>query len=46
MYNSETGIEVATSELVGVHLDRKERKACSLPEDIKEKCVALMSDAT
>ncbi len=42
MYNSETGTEVATSELVGVHLDTKERKACSIPEHIKEKCAALM----
>ncbi len=42
MYNSETGIELATSELVGVHLDRKERKACPLPKDIKEKCMALI----
>lgn len=42
MYNSETGIEVATSELLGVHLDKKERKACPLPEDIKEKCSVLM----
>ena len=46
MYNSETGIEVATSELVGVHIDKNERKACSIPEDIRDNCVALMSDAT
>ena len=42
MYNCETGTVVATSELVTVHLDRKERKACSLPEQIKEKCASLM----
>ena len=46
MYNSETGIEVATSELVAIHLDRKERKACSLPENINEKCVELMGEIT
>jgi acyl-CoA thioester hydrolase len=46
MYNTETEIEVATSELVGVHIDRNERKACSIPEDIRDNCVALMSDAT
>ena len=46
MYNSETGIEVATSELVGVHIDRNERKACPIPEDIRDNCVALMSEAT
>jgi len=44
MYNSETGIELATSEIVGVHIDREKRKSCSIPEDIKEKCVALMSN--
>ena len=42
MFNSETRVEVATSELVGLHLDRKERKGCSLPEEIKEKCAVLM----
>jgi len=46
MYNSETGIEVATSELVGVHIDRNKRKACSIPEEIRDNCVALMSDTT
>ena len=46
MFNSETGAEVATSELVAAHLDRKARKACSFPEDIKEKCLALMDKAT
>jgi acyl-CoA thioester hydrolase len=42
MYNSETGTVVATSELVAVHLDRKERKACPLPKAINEKCMALL----
>ncbi|MBW1823554.1 MAG: thioesterase family protein [Deltaproteobacteria bacterium] len=46
MYNSETGAEVATSELVAIHLDLKKRKACSLPEDINERCMALMSEIT
>ncbi|MBL4773822.1 MAG: acyl-CoA thioesterase [Alcanivoracaceae bacterium] len=31
MYNTETDIELATTELLGIHLDRKIRKACSLP---------------
>jgi len=46
MHNAETQIEVATTELVAVHLDRNERIACSLPENIKKKCAELMEDAT
>jgi len=36
MRNAETGVELATSELVGIHLDRKLRKACSLPSFVLE----------
>lgn len=46
MCNAETRLEVATTELVAVHIDRNERRACSLPEDIKEKCTVLIKDAT
>ncbi len=46
MYNSETGEEVASSELVAAHLDRNKRKACSLPEHIRDKCAALIPGAT
>ena len=46
MYNAESGVEVATSELVAAHLDRNVRKACSFPEEIKEKCSALIHKAT
>ena len=42
MYNAETGREVATSELLGVHIDREKRKSCALPDDIKAKCKALI----
>ena len=42
MCNAETGLEIATSELVAAHLDRDERKACALPDDIKKKCTELM----
>ena len=42
MYNAETGNEVATSELVAAHLNRKERRACSLPEEIKRACESLI----
>jgi acyl-CoA thioester hydrolase len=46
MYNAETHQEVATTELVAVHLDRNQRRACSLPEDIKNRCAELIGDAT
>jgi acyl-CoA thioester hydrolase len=36
MCNSESGAEIANSELVAVHFDRELRKACSLPDFIKE----------
>lgn len=42
MLNSETGMELSTSELVGVHFDRKKRKSCVIPEEIKERCADLM----
>ena len=42
MYNAETEDEVATTELVAVHLDRKKRKGCSLPDDIRSKCEELI----
>ncbi len=46
MYNSETGTVVATSELVAAHIDRKERKACSFPKEIANKCTALIRKIT
>jgi hypothetical protein len=36
MSNSESGAEIANSELVAVHFDRELRKACSFPGFIKE----------
>ena len=41
MYNAETGAEVATTEIVAVHLDRQQRKGCSLPVDIRTRCAEL-----
>ncbi len=41
MLNAETKEQVATSELLGVHLDRVKRKGCMFPDHIKEKCKAL-----
>lgn len=40
--NSETETEVATSELLGVHLDRRNRKSCIFPDDIRAKCEKLV----
>jgi len=45
MYNAETGKEVATAELIAVHLDRNARKACPIPEDIKQQCQALIENS-
>ena len=41
MVNAETGKEVATSELIGVHIDRTKRKGCLLPDHVREKCLEL-----
>lgn len=38
MHNAETEKEVATSELLAVHLDRLKRKSCIFPKNIKVKC--------
>ncbi len=46
MYNAETNQEVAESELVGVHMDRQERKSCLLPKDIIQKCEHLINKTT
>lgn len=42
MYNAETEREVATSELLGVHLDRIKRKSCIFPGNITSKCEKLL----
>ena len=41
MYDAETMVEVASSELVAVHLDREDRKSCPLPPIVKERCIDL-----
>lgn len=41
MYNAETKTEVATSELLGIHIDRVERKSVPLPAFVKERCNEL-----
>jgi acyl-CoA thioester hydrolase len=42
MYNAETENEVATTELVAIHLDRKKRKGCSFPDNIRLRCEELI----
>lgn len=46
MYNAETEEEVASSELLAVHLDREKRKSCIFPQHIKAKCETLMFEIT
>jgi acyl-CoA thioester hydrolase len=43
MEKCETGQEVATTELMGVHFDRVARKSCPFPTDILEKGQSLMN---
>jgi acyl-CoA thioester hydrolase len=37
MRNEETGEVAAITELVGVHIDTKLRKACSIPQSVRER---------
>ncbi len=37
MYNAETGVEVAVTDLVGVHTDTATRRSVPLPPDILER---------
>jgi acyl-CoA thioester hydrolase len=46
MYDAESMEEVATCELLGIHIDRKERKSCPLPHLVFENCnKSLWTDA-
>jgi acyl-CoA thioester hydrolase len=40
MYDTETGVEVAVLDMVGVHLDTTTRRAVPLPPDILERAQA------
>lgn len=42
MLHTQDEREVATSELLGVHLDRKARRACSFPEFVSARCQNLL----
>lgn len=44
MINPETDIMLATSELIGAHLDRQTRKSCPFPDHIRKKCAHLAGD--
>lgn len=46
MYKTEDMREVASTELIGVHLDRSTRKSCPLPPGVKEKSIELFEIAT
>ncbi len=46
MYNSQIMKEVASTELVAVHMDMNTRKSCPLPEIIKQKAAELFDIST
>ena len=46
MYNVESMQEVANTELVGVHIDRKIRKSSPLPTSVIKKCTELFDITT
>lgn len=41
MYNAESMQEVASSDLLGVHMDMKIRKSCPFPASIIENCTKI-----
>jgi acyl-CoA thioester hydrolase len=43
LVNAESGEIAATSQLTGVHLDTRIRKACSIPEEIAARARALVA---
>lgn len=45
MRDVETGEITATCELVGVHLDTTARKSIALPEDVREKALAMIAES-
>jgi len=46
MYNPESMKEVASMELVGVHMDLEIRKSCPLPPSVKQKAAELFDITT
>lgn len=44
MRRIEDGAMVATSEITAVHLDKRERRACPFPDDVRRLAAALILD--
>ncbi|WP_093181941.1 thioesterase family protein [Pseudovibrio sp. Tun.PSC04-5.I4] len=44
MFDAISDKPVATMQAVGVHMDRKIRKSCPFPEDVKESCKKLFPE--
>ena len=44
MRNAETEAPIATSELVAAHIDLERRKACPLPDRIRQDCRRLIEN--
>ncbi len=42
MYNSETDTELATCEIIQVHMDLQQRKSCLIPETLKAQAAKLV----
>tara|TARA_B100000676_G_C18084281_1_gene853717 strand:+ start:3981 stop:4400 length:420 start_codon:yes stop_codon:yes gene_type:complete len=43
MYNAERDSEVATAELLGLHIDRSLRKSCPLPDTVRARAAELIT---
>lgn len=43
LYDTENGLEAATSELVGAHIDTEARKAVPFPQDIVQRQAAFIN---
>lgn len=43
LYDTENGLEAATSELVGAHIDTEARKAVPFPQDIAQRQAAFIN---
>ena len=43
MYDAERESEVATAELLGLHIDRSRRKSCPLPDAVRERAAELVT---
>ena len=46
MYDAESGNEVASTEIMGIHMDTKTRKSCPMPASVIESCKELFEIAS